>query len=150
MQILYFSIKVYISFKNEKRRGKEKKMKWKRRRKKKEEEEEEIKNKTNQSYKTKNTYQTGTLCTVIWKINNKKILSHHSDDKIQTINILMFLAQIFIVLKFSHFSIHVISKWNLNHLSLSWHDITTSWFVRWLGDSLFSSKTLRYFVYHLS
>ena len=45
--------------------GKEKKMKWKRRRKKKEEKEEEIKNKTNQSYKTKNAYQTGTLCTVI-------------------------------------------------------------------------------------
>lgn len=122
MQILYFSIKVYISFKNEKRRGKEKKMKWKRRRKKKEEEEEEIKNKTNQSYKTKNTYQTGTLCTVIWKINNKKILSHHSDDKIQKINILMFLAQIFTVLKFSHFSIHVISMESESSVTvLAWH-----------------------------
>ena len=59
-----------------------------------------MKNKTNKSYKTKNAYQTGTLCTVIWKINNKKMLSHHSANKIQTINILMFLAQIFIVLKF--------------------------------------------------
>ena len=50
-------------------------MKWKRRRKRKEEKEEEIKNKTNQSFKTKNAYQTGTLGTVIWKINKKKMLS---------------------------------------------------------------------------
>lgn len=42
-------------------------MKWKRRRKKKEEEEEEIKNKTNQSYKTKNTYQTGTLYALLFE-----------------------------------------------------------------------------------
>ena len=40
-------------------------MKWKRRRKRKDEKEEEIKNKTNQSFKTKNAYQTGTLGTVI-------------------------------------------------------------------------------------
>ena len=69
-----------------------------------------MKNETNKSYKTKNAYQTGTLCTLIWKINNKKMLSHHSGNKIQTINILMFFSTNIHCFKISHFNIHVISK----------------------------------------
>lgn len=70
-------------------RWKKRKKRQKKRRRKKEGEKEDMKNKTNQNYKTQKPtrlvlYRTD-LYTVTWKISNKKMLSHHSDDKIQTV-----------------------------------------------------------------